>query len=163
MNTLQNLHSIIVREIDIYNRLLHYEEKKREAIAAFNGDLLFSLSRQQETLLHELEKLEHSRQKLIKSHAKHTLGSGDITLKDFIALVKADDENIVTDALFLKGKIEKFARLHDANKKLIQDNIEFFNVVLSSLRKAVTVETGYGPEGLAKRSASGSVLMNKTV
>lgn len=163
MNTLQNLHSIIVREIDIYNTLLHFEEQKREAIVAFNGDLLFSLSKEQETLLHELEKLEHTRQKLVKSHAKNTLGSGDITLKDFIASMKAGDDSIITDASLLKVKIEKFARLHEANKKLIQDNIEFFNVVLSSLRKAVTVETGYGPEGLAKRSASGSVLMNKTV
>lgn len=163
MNTLQNLHAIILREIDIYNNLLHYEEQKREAIVAFNGDVLFSLSKEQEALLHELEKLENTRQKLVKNHAKNTLGSGDSTLKDFITAMKADDESIITDSSLLKVKIEKFLRLHEANKKLIHDNIEFFNVVLSSLRKAVTVETGYGPEGLAKRSASGSVLMNKTV
>ncbi|MGQ9841926.1 MAG: flagellar protein FlgN [Spirochaetota bacterium] len=163
MNTLQNLHAIILREIDIYNNLLHYEEQKRGAIVAFNGDGLFSLSKEQEALLHELEKLENTRQKLVKNHAKNTLGSGVSTLKDFITSIKADDERIITDASLLKVKIEKFSRLHEANKKLIHDNIEFFNVVLSSLRKAATVETGYGPEGLSKRSASGSVLMNKTV
>jgi hypothetical protein len=54
-------------------------------------------------------------------------------------------------------------RSYEGNKKLIDDNMEFFNIILSSLRKATSYETGYGPEGLAMRSASGAVLMNKTV
>ncbi len=159
------LQSIISQEIDIYSRLVQLEEQKKEAITAFNGDLLFSLSKEQENLILDLEKLEKSRQQLIKAHATHTVVQPkDMTLKDFITLTRMqDNENLIARAKELKGIIEKFSRLHETNKKLINDNLEFFNVILSSLRKAVTVETGYGPQGLTKRSASGSVLMNKTV
>lgn len=162
---IKDLQSIILQEIDIYSTLVQLEEQKKEAITAFNGDLLFSLSKDQETLILNLEKLEKSRQQFIKTHAAgHAFQPHDITLKDFITLTRMhDNENLIVQAQKLKETIEKFARLHEANKKLIHDNIEFFNVILTSLRKAVTVETGYGPEGLAKRSASGSVLMNKTV
>lgn len=160
----KDLQSIISQEIDIYNRLLQLEEQKKEAIVAFNGDMLFSLSKEQETMILSLEKLEKSRQQIIQSHAKHhAVQTHDMTLKDFITLTRLHDDGLLTQAKELKVKIEKFARLHEANKKLINDNLEFFNVILSSLRKAATVETGYGPEGLTKRSASGAVLMNTTV
>ncbi|MEJ5363000.1 MAG: flagellar protein FlgN [Spirochaetota bacterium] len=164
MNT-QNLQSILLQEQEIYSRLVQLEEHKKEAITAFNGDLLFSLSKEQETLILNLEKLEKSRQQVIKAHVTGSaFQPHDMTLKDFITLTRMqDNENLVAQAQKLKSTIEKFARLHEANKKLINDNIEFFNVILTSLRKAVTIETGYGPEGLSKRSASGSVLMNKTV
>ncbi len=164
MNT-HKLQSILSQEQEIYSHLVQLEEQKKEAITAFNGDLLFSLSKEQETLILNLEKLEKSRQQLIKTHAAgRAFQPHDMTLKDFITLTQThDNKNLVAQAQVLKSTIEKFARLHEANKKLINDNIEFFNVILTSLRKAVTVETGYGPEGLTKRSASGAVLMNKTV
>ncbi|MCX8125014.1 MAG: flagellar protein FlgN, partial [Spirochaetes bacterium] len=146
-------------------RLVELEEQKKDAIVAFNGDRLFSLSKEQEALLLDLEKLEKARQQNIKSYAKHhSVPPDSMTLKDFILLSRPlDNEDLFAKASELKSIIEKFARLHESNKKLISDNLELFNVILTSLRKAATVETGYGPKGITQRSASGAVLMNTTV
>lgn len=164
MDALHHIEPIIKKEIAIYNQLLAIEEQKKDAIIAFNGEQLFLFSKEQEKYVHELEHLEAARQNVLNNATKQGLQQGNISLKDFIMIASANNtENVVLLGYELKKKIEKFSRLYEGNKKLINDNMEFFNIILSSLRKATSYETGYGPEGLAMRSASGAVLMNKTV
>jgi flagellar biosynthesis/type III secretory pathway chaperone len=86
-----------------------------------------------------------------------------ISLSDMAGVV---DKNTASAVLTLgKGLKEILARLEkvrDTNRVLINDNMEYYNILLTGLRRNTAADTGYGSDGREEENLKNSILFNKT-
>ena len=152
-------------EIDLYSRLYALEESKSGAIIDKDGRLLESISREQEELLSRVEGLEEARSRL----GRELVGSGPSggtppTLSDVARHMGEEPaKGLVSIGMELKALLTKLGSLHKTNKRLIEDNLEFYDILLSGLKNTASFSAGYSAGGLEKPRVSGSMIINKTV
>ena len=56
----------------------------------------------------------------------------------------------------------KLQRLQETNQTLINDNMEYYNILLTGLRRSGPLDTGYGRDGKEEENLKNSILFNKT-
>ncbi|MCU0845702.1 MAG: flagellar protein FlgN [Spirochaetes bacterium] len=166
-NPIARIEKVLRDEIDVYSGLLALEEQKSGAIIDKDGRLMESISREQEALLSRVERLEEARVRLILEMTGN-LPSDDAasvpTLTDIARRV--DDSSagrIVSIGMELKRLLSRLDSLHTTNRRLIEDNLEFYDILLSGLRSTASISTGYCVNGVEKSRVSGSMIFNKTV
>ncbi len=161
------LKKILEKEVSIYREVLRLEEEKGEAIANRDGKQLETVTLEQEHLLKSIGTLEEERISVIEEYSRQNhlddLGR-PVTLKDVVSLMDEDSTHTLMGlGMELKRQLQKLGRLHETNQVLIQDNLEFFNLLISGLKSAVSMDDGYGPQGDGKQKVAGSLMFNKTV
>ena len=161
------LKKILEKEVSIYREVLRLEEEKGEAIANRDGKQLETVTLEQEHLLKSIGTLEEERISVIEEYSRQNhlddLGR-PVTLKDVVSLMDEDSTHTLMGlGMELKRHLQKLGRLHETNQVLIQDNLEFFNLLISGLKSAVSMDDGYGPQGDGKQKVAGSLMFNKTV
>ena len=166
-NLSARLEKVLREEIDVYSGLYALEERKSGAIIDKDGRLMESISREQEVLLSRVEKLEEARVRLIFNLAGDR-PSDDAhpapTLSEIARHVDDDSAGrIVSIGMELKGLLTRLDSLYKTNKRLIEDNLEFYDILLSGLRSTASISTGYCVNGVEKSRVSGSMIFNKTV
>ena len=167
MTPVMALKKILEKEVSIYREVLRLEEEKGESIINRDGKQLEAVTREQENLLKSIGSLEEERITVIKEYSRQNhledLGR-PVTLKDVVTLMDEDSAHTLMGlGLQLKRKLQKLGRMHETNQVLIQDNLEFFNLLISGLKDAVAIDDGYGPGGDGKQKVAGSLMFNKTV
>lgn len=161
------LKKILEKEVSIYREVLRLEEEKGEAIVNRDGKQLETVTLEQENLLKNIGTLEEERISVIEEYSRQNhlddLGR-PVTLKDVVSLMDEDSAHTLLGlGMDLKRHLQKLGRLHETNQVLIQDNLEFFNLLISGLKSAVTTDDGYGPGGDGRQKVAGSLMFNKTV
>lgn len=160
------IEKILLEEIKAYASLYELEEKKTGAIMNRDGKLLESISQEQEIYLSRLDSLEKKRKKCIESHVHkgHVQKSNDdITLKDVTVLMDENSSTMILGlGMELKRILQKLDLLYKTNRKLIEDNIEFFSRIVSGLKDSASVITGYCEKGVDRAKINNSLLFNKT-
>ncbi len=161
------LEKILNEELHLYADLYALEEKKSEAILRKNGKALESTSAEQETILTRVTKLEKSRRKYIAIYAEmnrlNDLGR-EVTLSDVVRLMDEDSScRLLGTGMELKKLLTKISALHETNRRLIQDNLDFFNMLLSGLKSSVSVNMGYSEKGMERSKVEGSLIFNKRI
>jgi flagellar biosynthesis/type III secretory pathway chaperone len=63
----------------------------------------------------------------------------------------------------LKKIIYRIKKLQETNNRLIKDNIDFFDILLSGLKNTAAMQTGYSQKGETQEVKSNPVLFNQTV
>ncbi len=160
-----DLENILNEEQKIFNNIYQLEEEKSEAIIARDGNLLQSLSSSQEEKLRSIQPLEKKRTEII-DHFRNSHGydlSQHVTLKDIISTESTQNDKIIKLGAKLNLTLQKMKSLQDTNTKLMNDNIEFFNILLRELKGSVTLKTGYSEKGIEKEEVTNSLILNKTV
>ena len=56
----------------------------------------------------------------------------------------------------------RLSRIQDTNRVLISDNMEYYNILLTGLRRDPSLETGYGRDGREDEKLKNSILFNQT-
>lgn len=159
------LERILQEQNNLYERIYDIEESKSDAIINKDGNLLENYSKEQETLLEMVMKLEDERGKHIDDYVKYSKlddVSSNITLKQIILSMDEDSSHhLLRLGMELKSKLIKLQKLQDTNSILINDNIEFYDILISSLKSSNTIKSGYSSEGKEEEKVTNSVLFNQ--
>ncbi|MCP4135972.1 MAG: flagellar protein FlgN [bacterium] len=167
MQPVIELKRILKAECELYENIYSLEEEKSEAILEREGRLLESLSRDQELLIAQIDILEHEREVQIENYRKinnlDDLGR-DISLKDIAYSMNEDSsQQLLQYGMDLKAILLKLQSKQATNKKLIDDNMEFFNLLMSGIRENSSEKAGYGSDGKEKSRVANPVMFNQTV
>jgi len=161
------MEKVLKKEKDYYENLFRLEEDKREAILKRDWSLLEMLSREQSDLFPLIDDLENRREKLIDEYRKIN-GLDDLTreirLKDIVLSMDEDSSHhLLQLGMDLKEIMTRVGTIIKSNNVLINDNREFFNILLSGLKDGMSVRAGYnknGKEDTVNKTAS--LLFNQT-
>jgi flagellar biosynthesis/type III secretory pathway chaperone len=164
-NPVSEMERILREEIRMYAGLLDLEEGKSGAIVRKDGKALESVTARQEALLVRLASLEESRKKCIAACAHGSKGlSRNASLSEIARLA---EEDVARRLLEAGGELRrltvKLDSLFKTNNRLIRDNLEFFDRLLSGLKESVSVHAGYCEKGIERRKVAGSLVLNTTV
>lgn len=161
---LVDMNRILKEETELFEKIFALEESKTGAIIGQHGKQLEMISLEQEGLLSRVSALESSRSRTIDSyrqriHMKHE----NPTLRDIIATMDASSgPQMEARGRNLKRLMDKLSRLQETNNKLISDNMEYYNILMSGIRRDRSVETGYGSDGKEEEKMRNSILFNQT-
>lgn len=155
------LESILADETTIYHEIYNLEKEKTEAAIEKKGTLIQELSANQEKLLFKIETLETERGKVLSLlFTKSDLKPG-ATLSEITAGIDGEaSAGIMKCGTELKNVILKLRDKQESNKKLLQDNIEFFEILISDLKNSSSLKSGYGSDGKEKSRVVNPVLFN---
>lgn len=158
------LENILKMERDIYQEIFYIEENKSEAILQKDGKTIEDLSIRQEKLLGKIEILEKERIKLMESYKKHIhlrLQGNEITLQDIVASAGTEAASGLKKAgIELKNILLKVKNVQDMNTRLLKDNVEFYEILITGLKNSSTLRSGYGSDGKEKGRVFNPVLFN---
>jgi len=158
------LENILKHERDIYQEIFNIEESKTEAIIQKDGRAIEELSVRQEKFLGKIESLEKERVKLMEGYKKLSrlnLNGDEITLQDIIDSAGAEPASGLKKAgIELKKVLLKVKNVQDMNTRLLKDNIEFYEILITGLKNRSTLRSGYGSDGKEKGRVFNPVLFN---
>jgi flagellar biosynthesis/type III secretory pathway chaperone len=155
------LESILSDETRLYHEIYKLEKEKTEAAIEKKGSMIQELSANQEMLLFKIESLESERTKVLAILSEKTDLKAGSTLSEITSLFDAQSSaRIMKCGTELKNVIIKLREKQEANKKLLQDNIEFFEILISDLKNSSSLKSGYGSDGKEKSRVVNPVLFN---
>ncbi|HOP28333.1 MAG TPA: flagellar protein FlgN [Spirochaetota bacterium] len=155
------LESILADETVIYNEIYTLEKEKTEAAIEKKGALIQELSANQEKLLFKIESLETERVKVLELISAETDIENGSTLSEITSKIDRDTSSrIMKCGTELKNVIIKLRDKQESNKMLLQDNIEFFEILISDLKNSSSLKSGYGSDGKEKSRVVNPVLFN---
>jgi len=167
-NSVTKMEFILNEEKSLYGRILEIEKVKGDAISKQNGDLLQEYSLDQEELLKKIDDLEKAREILVGEYVENNhlddLGK-NITLKEILYSMDEDSSrHLMRIAIELKTQLIELQGLKDANDKMLNDNMEFYNILLSGLKKSSKLDSSYGSDGREDegQKAANPLLFNQT-
>jgi len=86
---------------------------------------------------------------------------GEVSLSEIAS--RADSETsskIIKSGTDLKKLLVKLRNRQDTNTKLLQDNMEFFSILMSDLKNSSSLKSGYGSDGRENNRVVNPVLFN---
>ncbi len=160
------MEKILKEELEIYEQIYALEEQKSEAIMERDGKRLESISLNQERFLKLVERCEKRREEQIE-HYRRSNNLDDLimpaTLKNVVHSMDEDSaHHLLRIGLDLKNLLVKFSKLQENNEKLIHDNLEFYDILISGLRNSNAMESGYDQDGCGDEKVKGPILFNQT-
>ncbi len=158
------MENILSKENEIYTRICEIEEQKGESILKKDGHSIKGLVEAQEKFLSEIEKLEDERMKCIERYIQtnnlHDMCK-NLTLKEVVSSMDEDSaHHLLTLGMDLKGKLLGLQSVQKLNMKLLEDNMEFYNILISGLKESSTLKSGYGRDGKEEDMITNPVLFN---
>jgi len=155
---------ILKEETGLFEKLCSLEKDKTGAIVDHNGRLIEKISGEEEGLLEMISTLESMRLRQVDACMKHRhIRNDHVTLSDVAAMAeKPVSENMILLGRGLKEVMMKLGRLQETNQVLMHDNMEYYNILLTGLRRNSSTETAYGSNGKEEEKLKNSILFNKT-
>ncbi len=166
VKTVSDLKKILSEQNKIYSRICEMEEEKEVAIMSRDGDKLKELSTSQEKLLDSVDKLEERRMACIQNYIdeNNISNSASLTLREFVDSMNDDSARfLLTLGVELREKLLKLKEKQETNAKLLDDNMEYFNILISGLKDSSMVRSGYEIDGKREGVITNPVLFNQQV
>jgi flagellar biosynthesis/type III secretory pathway chaperone len=159
------MEKILEYELGTFEHLYSLEEKKTVAIINHDGKLLEKISREQEALISKVQALEEDRIRAISDFKKARRCIGETpTLKEISDAVEVGEKDRLTSIGGNLGDIvNRLYKLQKTNGTLINDNMEYYNILRKGLRGKGMTHTGYSQEGKEEETLKQSILFNQTV
>ena len=164
MEILKQLHEILKEETALYKKIYDCEEAKSDAIIEKDGRMLETQSVQQEALLKSLSHIETSRAEFLAHlNAEYGITRDPVDLTVSMIASRFDSEYrsvLLDDAETLKGLVLRIQSLSETNMKMMNDNLRFFNMLLSDLKGKVSLKTGYTSKAVEEKSIDNPMIFN---
>jgi hypothetical protein len=159
------LERILKKEQEIFDRLASIEEEKTGTILAKDGIGLEAQAKEQDALLALVRELEIKREESIaKYREEHHLNEKYVSLNDVISAMDEDSSlKLMLCGMELKKTVLRMQSMSHTNNRLIEDNMEFFNILVAGLKNSISPGAGYTRDGGSPRMSGGSFIFNKTV
>jgi hypothetical protein len=155
---------ILKEETGLFEKLCSLEKDKTGAIVDHNGKLIEKISMEEEGLLSMISSLESMRLRQVEAYLKHRhIRNDHVTLSDVAATAeKPVSDNMILLGRNLKEVMMRLDRLQETNRVLMNDNMEYYNILLTGLRRNSSTETAYGSNGKEEEKLKNSILFNQT-
>ena len=161
MEAVLKLEKILLREKEIYEELYRLEEEKKEALLERDGRNLDAITVKEESLIREITLEESRRVEAVKLCGLES--GGEASLSEIAALAGGDiSERLLFAGKGLKRAVLKAINIKELNDRLMKDNMDFFNDILTGLRDTTSISAGYDSTGRENNKVAGSLLFNKT-
>jgi len=164
MEILKQLHEILKEETALYRKIYDCEEAKSDAIIEKDGRMLETQSVKQEALLKSLSHIETSRAEFLAHlNAEYGITQDPVDLTVSMIASRFDSEYrsvLLDDAETLKGLVLRIQSLSETNMKMMNDNLRFFNMLLSDLKGKVSLKTGYTSKAVEEKSIDNPMIFN---
>lgn len=158
------MEQILGKECEIYREIYNIEEQKISAIMEREGTRIEVLSAEQERLLGEVNRLEKRRLIVAADFMTSRGMEGETTLREMAQAMDEDAAGrMLKTGMELKVLLMRISTLQETNAGLLEDNMEFYNIMLSGLRDTTSINTGYSSNGREENRVANPVLFNKTV
>ncbi len=161
------MEKILRKEKEFYDDLYRLENEKSEAILKRDWKLLEAISLDQSGLFPDIEKMESRREELIEEYRKvNNLDDLDrvVKLRDIVLSMDEDSSlHMLQLGIDLREVIVKVNSLVKTNNVLINDNLEFFNILISGLKNGRNDRIGYDSRGKEDNiKTAAPVIFNQT-
>jgi hypothetical protein len=155
---------ILKEETELFEKLCSLEKDKTGAIVDHNGKLIEKISGEEAGLLAAISELESLRLRQVDDYMRQRhMRSEHVKLSDVAATAaKPVSENMLFLGRSLKEVMLRLGRLQETNQVLIHDNMEYYNILLTGLRRNSSPDTGYGRDGREEEKLKNSILFNQT-
>ena len=156
---------VLSEQAALYKDLEKIEQEKREIIISRDGKELERLVSKQEKIIAGIDTLEKRRIKIM-GDISFSSGRKEQVVTARQAAVCSDKrsgELIIRYANELRAIVKRIKKLSDINERCMKDNMEFFTLIIDSLRQTVRGEEGYSASGVAPKRSAESALFNLTV
>ena len=164
MNAIEkDLENILQAEITVYEDILLLEEEKARAIMNKDGKMIEELSVRQESLIKEIDLLENDRMDASERCGRRILSAGTVnpTLKEIAGtLDQKASASLLKTGESLKKLLFRISEKQGINARMIQDNIDFFNLLISDLKNSSSIKAGYNRDGSENTRIVNPVLFN---
>ncbi len=159
-----NMCEILDAEAKCLANLCDLEEKKTHVIMSHDGKNLERISRDQESILERMAALEATRMTRMESIRSARGIDRDVkTLVDMIARLDGDSAASLRERrAAVRNAAGKLGRMREKNHALIRDNMEYYEILLTGLRRESARERGYGRDGREEDGLRNSILFNQT-
>jgi len=158
------LENVMILEKEIYEEIYDIEENKTEAIMNRDGKALEELSSVQEKFLLKIDSIENERLQVMYELGKYVGNnsqSGGITLHDIIHSIDGEYAVKLKDTgADLKKILVSISEVQELNSRMMNDNMEFYDILISGLKNSSTLKAGYGRDGREKGKVFNPVLLN---
>lgn len=158
------LQEILESEYTLYRSLYDLEKEKSSAIVNRDGAAIESISQEQEALLNSISEFESRRKSLIEecSRSSHSEGDAEITLKDIAAVDGDSSQKLLILGRMFRALLGKMRSLQETNQRLLRDNIEFFNMIMSGFKSSISAR-GYSENGVEESRVTDSIIFNQRI
>lgn len=164
MNAIEkDLENILQAEITVYEDILLLEEEKARAIMSKDGKMIEELSIRQESLIKEIDLLENDRIDASERCGRRVLSAetANPTLKEIAGTMDhASSQSLLKTGDSLKRLLYMISEKQGVNARMIQDNIDFFNLLISDLKNSSSIKAGYNRDGSENTRIVNPVLFN---
>jgi len=155
------LERILEDEAMLYHEIYNLEKEKTDAVIEKNGVLIQELSSSQEKILFRIDALEAEREKVIARLSSDRGFRSGVTLAEITSGIGDEvSSRIVKCGGILRDIIIKLRDKQETNRKLLLDNIEFFEILISDLKNSSSLKSGYGRDGKEQSRVVNPVLFN---
>ena len=141
---------------------------KSEYIINQEGHKIQELSENQESILEKINKLELQRKKIIhnfieKNNMKDV--RTELTLNEIMEMLNKESAcKIYETGAKLKKIVININTINKKNTMLLNDNLEFYNILMENMKEVNAKSEGYSSTGKHKTEReNGSLIFNKTV
>ena len=159
-----NLEKIMLTEKEIYEEIYNIEENKTEAIISRDGKVIEELSSVQEKFLLEIDSVENERIKIMGklcSCISPGRQAGNITFQELVNLLENEYAvKLRETGLGLKKILVRIKDVQDLNARLMRDNVEYYDILISGLKNSSSLKSGYDKDGREKAKVFNPVLLN---
>jgi hypothetical protein len=161
---LAEMKRILKEEKGLFEKVYSLEKDKTGVIISRDGKLLEKLSKDQEDILATISGLETERIRHVDNYRKHHhIRKDPLTISDLAASVgNAPGADMILLGRELKDVMKKLARVQETNRVLINDNMEYYNILITGLRRDSSIDGGYGSDGREEEILKNSILFNQT-
>ncbi|OHD69248.1 MAG: hypothetical protein A2W19_15755 [Spirochaetes bacterium RBG_16_49_21] len=157
------MEGILKDELAVFEGLYSLEEEKTGAIMNHDGKLLEKISREQEGLISKIQALETGRIRRMTDYKRARHIKETITLKDMADQIAGrGGSRLMTISGNLKAVINRLNNLQKTNRTLINDNMEYYTILLKGLKDNRIMDSGYSPDGKEEETLKQSILFNQT-
>ena len=158
------LDNIMMQEKEIYDEIFNIEENKTEAIMNRDGKAIEELSSVQEKFLMKIDSMENERLQIMHELGRY-IGTvnheGEITLNDIINFFNGEyGAKLKETGSGLKKILISIKEIQDLNSRMMNDNVEFYDILISGLKNSSTLKSGYDKDGREKAKVFNPVLLN---
>ncbi len=156
--------AILLETINMYQILLDLARKKREILVEVKPNELELITRQEEAIILNANKIEAARVGIIAEIAKlNGIEDNNITITSLIEQADLKNAQQLTDAISDIEKIlHELDRLNKLNIELIQHSLNYVNYNINILAQTVSEQT-YAPQGKPNQSGTSRTIFDAKV
>lgn len=145
----ESLEQVLREEVELYEKFASYLQRDQELMVKLQIEELEAANKAKDTLLLKIQALEQARRTYVRRLADSmNLNEEKVRLKDLIGRIPAaEGQRLESLRQRLMAATENLRKLQDATTSLANSSISWINGSMASLRRILTPNETYGPQG----------------